>query len=100
VPVFRPSREEFQDPLNYIASISDVGKRFGICKIVPPTSDEHWHPQAEEDIPPTIDPKDLTFRTKLQNVHQLKHRASRSEAFHHSFALWQNARGELFVFGK
>ena len=91
--MFRPTREEFQDPLNYIASISDVGRKFGICKIVPPSDDPQWTP-PKDGLPPTIDDA-LTFRTKLQNVHQLKHRGSRTEAFHKSYGAWQYAHGIL-----
>ena len=35
-PTFYPTPEEFKDPMAYIASISDTGKKYGICKIVPP----------------------------------------------------------------
>ena len=35
-PTFHPTPEEFKDPMAYIASISDTGKKYGVCKIVPP----------------------------------------------------------------
>lgn len=38
-PEFRPTMEEFRDPMAYIRSISDRGKEFGIVKIIPP---EEW----------------------------------------------------------
>ena len=38
-PTFHPTRDEFADATSYIQSISDVGKKYGICKIVPP---EGW----------------------------------------------------------
>lgn len=87
-PVFRPTVEEFQDPLNYISSISSVGKKFGICKIIPPEADMGWK-VVRSPIPPTIDAQRMSFRTKLQNIHQLKHRTSQSEAFFSSYYLWQ-----------
>ena len=34
-PVFRPTAREFQDPLEYIASIHAVVAPYGIAKIVP-----------------------------------------------------------------
>ncbi len=34
VPVFRPTAEEFADPLAYISSIADVGRRYGLCRCV------------------------------------------------------------------
>ncbi len=91
VPVFRPTVEEFRDPLGFIASISQVGRKFGICKIVPPTNDPTWRP-GEGLLPKTINPEKLAFQTKQQQVHRLKHRASRAEAFHVAFAEWQAER--------
>lgn len=35
-PVFRPTAQEFEDPMAYIQSISAEASNFGICKIVPP----------------------------------------------------------------
>lgn len=35
-PVFRPTLEQFKDPLAYIKSISEKAKAYGMCKIVPP----------------------------------------------------------------
>ena len=32
-PVFRPTPEEFQDPLAYIASIREHAESYGICKV-------------------------------------------------------------------
>ncbi len=92
VPVFRPTVEEFRDPLGFIASISQVGRKFGICKIVPPAADPTWKPHSGPTLPRSINPDKLAFRTKQQHVHQLKHRASRAEAFHQAFAEWQTER--------
>lgn len=38
-PAFYPTAEEWKDPMAYVKSISDVARRYGICKIVPP---EGW----------------------------------------------------------
>ncbi|RVX01648.1 Lysine-specific demethylase JMJ706 [Vitis vinifera] len=35
-PVFKPSKEEFEDPLVYLEKISPEASRYGICKIVSP----------------------------------------------------------------
>lgn len=35
-PTFRPTPEQFKDPMGYIKSISENAKSYGMCKIVPP----------------------------------------------------------------
>lgn len=35
-PTFRPTPEQFKDPLAYIKSISENARTYGMCKIVPP----------------------------------------------------------------
>ncbi|XP_072396409.1 uncharacterized protein Jarid2 isoform X3 [Diabrotica undecimpunctata] len=37
-PVFHPTDQEFQDPLEYIERIRHKAEQFGICKIVPPSN--------------------------------------------------------------
>lgn len=37
-PVFHPSDKEFQDPLEYIEKIRLQAEKFGICRIVPPST--------------------------------------------------------------
>ena len=39
IPVFRPSEEEFQEPVAYIEKIyRESGYKYGVAKIVPPAS--------------------------------------------------------------
>lgn len=40
-PTFRPTEEEFKDPVAYIQKIAPEGKKYGICRVVPP---ENWQP--------------------------------------------------------
>ncbi|KAL4586272.1 hypothetical protein LXL04_010908 [Taraxacum kok-saghyz] len=35
-PVYHPSMEDFQDPLEYLQKIAPEASRYGLCKIVPP----------------------------------------------------------------
>lgn len=40
-PTFRPTEEDFKEPLEYIRKIAPEGKKYGICKVIPPDS---WNP--------------------------------------------------------
>eukprot|EP00850_Spirogloea_muscicola_P011668 SM000073S21444 [mRNA] locus=s73:333233:334759:+ [translate_table: standard] len=64
-PVFYPTPEQFQQPLEYIASIRARAERFGMCRIVPPPG---WRP------PFALDAERFAFRTKVQAMHQLQQR--------------------------
>ncbi|WOL16655.1 lysine-specific demethylase JMJ706-like isoform X2 [Canna indica] len=37
-PIFCPSKEEFENPLDYLQQIAPTASRFGICKIISPVS--------------------------------------------------------------
>lgn len=45
-PVYYPTHQEFKEPLKYIESIADEGKKYGIVKVVPP---EGWQPSFALD---------------------------------------------------
>lgn len=38
VPVFKPTDEEFSEPVKYIETLRKAAEKFGICKIVVPPS--------------------------------------------------------------
>lgn len=62
-PTYRPTAEEFKDPLRYIASIRDEAQQYGIAKIVPPDS---WNP------PFAIDTERFHFRTRRQELNSVE----------------------------
>ncbi|KAH9632114.1 hypothetical protein HF086_002621, partial [Spodoptera exigua] len=43
-PVFRPTKEEFKNPMEYFMKIWDQAYEFGICKIIPPPG---WKPKCQ-----------------------------------------------------
>lgn len=45
-PTFYPTTDEFSDSYNYINSIAEEGKKYGIVKVVPPSS---WNPSFSLD---------------------------------------------------
>lgn len=70
-PVFRPSAEEFADPLKYLASIKEAGENAGICRIVPP---EGW------DVPLALNAKTASFPVTVQPVTELQQRLRSGQA--------------------
>jgi len=111
-PVFRPTLAEFKSPLEYIAKIRPTAEKYpskifktlanklmrsqkkkrggknnfdlcmyGICVIIPPYPAVSW----DQNIG---DPKTLTFRTKVQHIHQLKTRYAK--IFFCCDRFWQN----------
>ena len=73
VPIFRPSVEEWKDPLKYLSSLRVQVQPVGMAKIVLPSSNS-WEP------PFSIDRKKTKFMTKLQRIHELKSRDSVADA--------------------
>ncbi|XP_009391986.2 putative lysine-specific demethylase JMJ16 isoform X1 [Musa acuminata AAA Group] len=70
-PVFYPSEEEFRDTLEYISSVCQRAEKYGICRIVPPSS---WRPHCllkEKNVW-----ENLKFTTRVQPVDKLQNRDS------------------------
>ncbi|KAI0080843.1 hypothetical protein K474DRAFT_1657340 [Panus rudis PR-1116 ss-1] len=62
-PTFRPTREQWKDPLAYIKSISESARTYGMCKIVPPLG---W------DMPFVTDTEQFRFKTRLQRLNSIE----------------------------
>ena len=69
-PVFRPSKEAFENPFDFIESIRAEAEPFGICRIIPPPC---WKPQFSLDL------KTFKFPTRVQSIHQLYKRDAADE---------------------
>lgn len=62
-PVFRPTTEEFKNPLAYISKIRSIAEKCGIAKIQPPAS---WSP------PFAVDVDKLRFTPRVQRLNELE----------------------------
>jgi [histone H3]-trimethyl-L-lysine4 demethylase len=60
---FKPSMQDFADPLKYIEQIRPLGEKYGICKIVPPKG---WKP------PFSIDSTNFKFTPRVQHLNELE----------------------------
>ncbi|KAK6915342.1 JmjN domain [Dillenia turbinata] len=71
VPVFYPTEKEFEDTLNYIASIRPKAEEYGICRIVPPATWKPPCPLKQNKIW-----EHSKFVTRVQKVDKLQNRDS------------------------
>ncbi|KAI9370746.1 PLU-1-like protein-domain-containing protein [Aspergillus egyptiacus] len=62
-PTFRPTEEEFRDPEEYIRKIAPEGRKYGICRIIPP---ENWQPTF------AIDTERFHFKTRRQELNSVE----------------------------
>lgn len=63
-PVFHPTEKEFQDPIEYITKIQVQAEKFGICRVVPPST---FKPECKVA-------DDMRFTAYNQYVHKMMHR--------------------------
>ncbi|KAL6722178.1 hypothetical protein ACLMJK_001285 [Lecanora helva] len=62
-PTFRPTEEEFRDPMEYIRKIRSEGEKYGVCKIIPPDS---WDPSF------AINTERFFFKTRRQELNSVE----------------------------
>ncbi|KAI1329845.1 PLU-1-domain-containing protein [Xylariaceae sp. FL0255] len=62
-PTYRPTEEEWKDPLDYVRKITPEARNFGVCKIIPPDS---WNPDF------AIDTERFHFRTRKQELNSVE----------------------------
>ncbi|KAJ3225199.1 hypothetical protein HK099_007211 [Clydaea vesicula] len=62
-PIFKPTAQEFKDPLKYIAKIRPLAEKAGICKIIPPTG---WAPDF------SLDTEKFSFKTRIQRLNSME----------------------------
>ena len=91
-PVFYPNEDEFQRPLEYIASIRPIAEAFGLCKIVPPAS---WAP------PFALNKATFSFKTRVQTISELQERvdpAKKAQEFYFQYRAWHlRTHGKAFT---
>lgn len=66
-PVFHPTKEEFENPLQYISKIRMEAEEYGICSIVPPDSWKPHCPMEEKEIW-----ENSRFHTRVQRINELQ----------------------------
>mmetsp|Transcript_19355 Transcript_19355/g.74324 ORF Transcript_19355/g.74324 Transcript_19355/m.74324 type:complete len:777 (+) Transcript_19355:152-2482(+) len=71
---FRPTEEEFKDPLAYIQSIHAIAHDQGIAKIIPPGRPQEW--LKGEVFNKVVKSDTFYFQTKVQEVGGLSHRGT------------------------
>ena len=62
-PTFRPTEEDFKDPLEYVRRIRPEAEKYGICKIIPPDT---WAPDF------AINTERFFFKTRRQELNSVE----------------------------
>ena len=62
-PTYRPTAEQFKDPIAYMQSIREEAQQYGIVKIVPPDT---WNPAF------AVDTERFHFKTRRQELNSVE----------------------------
>ncbi|WWD22060.1 hypothetical protein CI109_106548 [Kwoniella shandongensis] len=87
-PTFYPTMEEFQDPMGYVDSIAEIGRQYGICKVVPP---EGWQ------MPFAIETETFRFKSRLQRLNQLEAASRAKVNFLEQLSMYHLQQGDSDV---
>ncbi|KAG2620433.1 hypothetical protein PVAP13_3NG089600 [Panicum virgatum] len=68
-PIFTPTEEEFKDAIGYISSIRPQAEKYGICRIIPPSS---WRPPCS--LKEKSFWESMEFNARVQQVDKLQNR--------------------------
>lgn len=63
-PTFRPTEKEFQDPIEFFERIMPIASKFGICRVIPPSS---FKPECRVS-------DDMRFNAYNQYIHKMLYR--------------------------
>ena len=69
-PLFKPTAEQWEDPLRYISLIRPLAEQCGLARIQPP---ESWQP------PFVVDRRTYRLRPRIQEVHGLQQQRDTSQ---------------------
>ncbi|KAL8288940.1 hypothetical protein RB597_000835 [Gaeumannomyces tritici] len=84
-PTYYPTAEEWNDPMEYMRKVSPEGRKYGICKIVPP---ETWNP------PFAIDTQKFHFRTRKQELNSVEGNTRVNKTYVEALVKYHNQTGK------
>ncbi|KAI1466698.1 jumonji superfamily protein [Daldinia caldariorum] len=83
-PTYRPTENEWKDPLEYVRKITPEARKYGICKVIPPDS---WNPDF------AIDTEKFHFRTRKQELNSVDGRTRANLTYLDALAKYHKQQG-------